>query len=258
MRKMALLLALGALGGVVAGAALTGGTKVKNESEQIVKTYMDVINSSTAECRSALTQEQLFSLAASGPGSVIDLGTVNASQTAQVDTRCYQTNVASTNVENKIDQLAKQQLDVITQTLSLSSTDTENINKSLIELKESVLNDTKQSCSNLAGQAQVVNVTASDGGIVKANSLNWSQTFNGITQCVQNSTSVIDAKNNIQQIIDQYNKTEVKDNLSTILIIIGVVIAVIVIGIVIAVVMAAPSVASTAGSVAKIASPVPF
>lgn len=235
-----------------------GNVQTSNEADQIVEALMSVVNTTSQECRSGLIQEQIINLNPSGAGSVVDIDSIIGTQAAAVDTQCFQSSVNSSSLENDMEQVINQQMDVINQTFSLTSTASSNINRAIVNLKNEVLNDTRQTCSNLARQSSVFSAAPTAGGVVRLGTLDWNQTFEGITTCVQDSTNVVRAKNTLQQLLDQENKVEVKSNLTTIFLIIGIAIAVIIIAIVIGLIFIAPQVASTASSVAKVASPVPF
>ena len=66
-------------------------TTTENRSTQVVDTLMQVVNDNTAVCRSALTQEQIINLAATGQGSQIVIPTITGDQAARINTQCYQT-----------------------------------------------------------------------------------------------------------------------------------------------------------------------
>lgn len=235
-------------------------TTTENRSTQVVDTLMQVVNDNTAVCRSALTQEQIINLAATGQGSQIIIPTITGDQAARINTQCYQTAINNTDLENRILQAAQQEAIAITQTLSLPSvTDTIAVNDAVTNLAQQIINATRQDCSNLSRQSQILNIAAAgQQSQVFVDSVNWSQTYDSILSCVQNSDSVSRAKNNLDQVINQYSKTEQKNTFGSLFLIIGIVIVVIIIIIAIVVVVAGPSIAGAATTAAtKAVIPIP-
>jgi len=235
-------------------------TTTENRSTQLVDTLMQVVNDNTTTCRSALTQEQIINLSATAPGAQIVIPTITGNQAARINTQCYQQNINSTDLENKILQAAQQEAIAITQTLALPSiTDTLAVNDAVTKVAQEIINATRQDCSNLSRQSQVLNIQAAgQQSQIFVDSVNWNQTYDSILSCVQNSDSVSRAKNNLDQVINQYAKTEQKNTFGSLFLIIGIVIVVIIIIIAIVVVVAGPSIAGAATTAAtKAIVPIP-
>lgn len=224
-----------------------GNTITVNSSEQVINAMMEVVNTTTANCRSALTQDQIFNIEATGPGSVVNVSDFRVGQSVVVNTRCYQNATTSNNLESQIDQVARQQTEVISQALQLPSIQlTENLYQLNLDLGKKVVNATTQECSNLSQQRQTANIRASEGGTTNVVSTDWNQTMDSVTQCVQNSQAVTNARNALDQFIENNTKATVSNNLTWIIAIVAIIIIIIVIGIVYATVKVGPQAAEIA------------
>ncbi|MNK85191.1 Lipid membrane protein [compost metagenome] len=224
-----------------------GNTITVNSSEQVINAMMEVVNTTTANCRSALTQDQIFNIEATGPGSVVNVSDFRVGQSVVVNTRCYQNATTSNNLESQIDQVARQQTEVISQALQLPSIQlTENLYQLNLDLGKKVVNATTQECSNLSQQRQTANIRASEGGTTNVVSTDWNQTMDSVTQCVQNSQAVTNARNALDQFIENNTKATVNNNLTWIIAIVAIIIIIIVIGIVYATVKVGPQAAEIA------------
>ncbi len=220
-----------------------GRNVTENYSDQVINSTMDVINSNTALCRSSISQDQLLNVVATGPGSVVDIGDVRWRQAVAINSECYQTALNSTNLEANISQRAMQEAEAIGQALSVTSTVARNINDSVMNLSQSVINATRQECGDLSRQAQAASIRAEDGGRVNVATLDWSQTFDGVITCVQNTRSVTDAKTQLEQVLAQEGVAETQDTFGRLGIIIAIVVVVIIIIIAVVVIYAGPSIA---------------
>uniref|UniRef100_A0A6C0BMD0 Uncharacterized protein n=1 Tax=viral metagenome TaxID=1070528 RepID=A0A6C0BMD0_9ZZZZ len=221
------------------------GTSVSvNRSDQVIDSVQEVINQTTAACRSSTTQEQILKIRATGPGSQININELNLAQAALINGTCYQNTINSNNLENRVQEVARQQATTISQALQLPSVQlNENLYALTLNLANRVVNANQQECGNLTQQRQVGEFIAEEGGQFNLGSLNWQQTADSILTCVQNSQAVNNAKNELDQFIDQNSKGQVQNNLTWIVVVIAIIIIIIVIALAYTAVKVGPDVA---------------
>jgi len=181
-----------------------GGTSSKNIVESTTNSFINVINESTQECRGTVNQGATYRIKGIKGGD-INVGEINFRQAATIDTACYSKNNVQNNIENNIKQLAEQIATSINTSLNLnpSSTKAENVTRYVTNMGLAISNAYRSECSNRAAQAQTVELVDAEDIKFSAAVINFDQFFQSISNCIQENETVNQAKNDLEQTINQ-------------------------------------------------------
>lgn len=208
-----------------------GHSSSKNSASSITNSLLSVVNQTTQSCVTPVSQNQVASFNATGPGSVNNVGDIDWSQFVTIQSGCTLSTSTINNLNNDIQQAAQQAATTTNGALGLDvgSQSAANITNLTANLATAISNAYQSSCANIITQSQNVSFNATDGGVNNAGDLNWSQTQNDVINCIENNSQVTTASNNLQQAIDQTAKSSVSDlTIIIILIVVGIVVLLIV------------------------------
>lgn len=203
-----------------------GSSSSSNVVNSTTNALLKVVNSTTQQCVSPLSQTQVASITAKG-GSIVNLGTIDWSQVVSVKSNCALSASTKNTLSQSLTQTAQQTATASNSALGLDlgSQGANNIVKYTNNLATTIDNAYTAQCGNLVNQVQAVNFNATDGSVINAGSLNWSQTQDAVLSCIQKNADVTNATQNLTQAVDQVAKTSVSGLFFLILfIIIGIVI----------------------------------
>lgn len=183
-----------------------GGTSSKNQVNVAVNESIAVINETTQDCRTFLSQDQTIDLQSCG-GDIIISG-VTLSQYNQLDSTCVQSAETQNDIEAEIETIMDQSAKAISSNLQLGSTEAENIGNLMEDLGVEVKNSFYQQCLTEGIQSQTLSANSCDGlneagGNIVVTDVEFSQVQKGISNCIQDSTAVNKIKTDIFNEIDQ-------------------------------------------------------
>lgn len=203
-----------------------GPTKAKNVAVNIVKSITDVGVSVYQGCNTAISQSQTLSI--NGVSGTQNIGDIDWSQVVTANIACVQNSQTSTAIDDAVTQAATQAASATSQALQLPSggTDAINIAKQITAVGEVISLAFKQECSNLINQNQTISITDITG-TQNLKGLNWNQTAQAISQCIQTTDSVTQVTNTLTQTLEQTATATVESFLGPFVAIIIVIIIVI-------------------------------
>ncbi len=135
----------------------------------------------------------------------VDITNIETTVTQQ---NCSQTNDTNDTVSNAVAEQAKQSAQAINQMFNISgTTETQNVFNATAQLGNAISNAYNETCVSTAIQQIVTPSVVSGGNCTITN----EQVATAATNCVQNSTTVVSAKNQLKLAIDQSAKSTVQN-----------------------------------------------
>lgn len=208
-----------------------GHSTSKNMVTDINNQLNSVLLSNTQSCTNSLSQAQILDLQVNNGNITLSGDTWN--QSVSVNAQCLQSLVSSTTLTNDMNTQVQQTAQATNTSLSLTGTNASNVTNAIQQLGNAIVSAYSAQCANITNQSQVLQLSDGNGNIVIVDT-NFNQTQTGFVSCVQQNTSVIQANNNLQQVIGQYAKSTTSSLwLIIIAAVIGLVILAVIVGIVI-------------------------
>ena len=199
----------------------------QNTSNVSVETMVSVINSSVLNCNNTSYQNQEITVK-QGDGSTFN-GTINWDEAVSLDNACLQTTVNDTSIQNDIDQAISQLSTAIRQQFgALTAAEAINVENSLVKVGVIVKNTYTTTCNQSVFQQQSLDIQQGNRSVATLY-LDWKETAQSQVDCVQNNSSVTDAKDDITQELEQAAKAVIENFLTPLLIIAVVVLAIFII-----------------------------
>lgn len=200
-----------------------GSAKSKNVIDTAVNSFISVANTTAQSCSASTTGGNLMNIGnIYGKGDVI-IKDLTQRNVAVVSVKCLQDARNDTTVENQFKQVAEQQAKAIADFLSLSKSKATNINKLTANLGQAIKNEYFQNCASQGTGTNTLNVgitpagaaapIMSEGTVVLAG-ITQENIINALTECTQKSKSVTDAKNALEQEINQNTEAQSRGPLS--------------------------------------------
>lgn len=184
-----------------------GGTTSKNEVDITNTSMINAVRSITNKCSSAINSNQVLDIV--GNTGKVNTGDVNFNQAANVNFSCLQSNDTKTDLSNQIDNVVKQQSQSISQFFQLSSSKSENVTNLVNNLGISIENAFNNQCITTQSLYQTAQIRYNTGDVTTGN-LNFKQSVDDVVNCVQNNKDVIDAKNALQNSLNQQSTAQTK------------------------------------------------
>ena len=204
-----------------------GPTKATNSAKLVAKTITDIGVSVYQGCNTAITEDQSLTVTATD-GSTINIGDIDWTQVVNSNIACVQSSTTSTAIDNAIEQAAQQTASATNQEFNISGeTESNNTVTQIEAVKNAISLAFQQECTGLISQNQNVNFTAADGSTVTVGNLNWQQTADAVSQCVQDTDAVTNATNSLSQSLEQTATATVESFLGPFIAIIIVIVIVI-------------------------------
>lgn len=203
-----------------------GHSSSSNVATSTTNALMKVVNTTTQQCVSPVTQSQGLTVNATG-GSIINVGAIDWSQVVTIQSNCALSNTTENNLSTSLLQTAAQQATTTNSALGLDigSQAANNITNYTTNLATAVTNAYTGQCGILVNQSQAASFSASNGSVLNVGSLNWKQTQSDVTSCIMSNSDVTTASQNLQQAVNQVAKSSISGLFFLILfIIIGVVV----------------------------------
>lgn len=141
---------------------------------------------------------------------------IRQKQVFTVDFKCLMSQKTINELESRLNQQAQQLASSTNQALNLNpgSTKSENITNYITDIKTSILNSYKAECVNAARSQQFIDIEATGNVDITDATLSQEQTGKIITNCILNSETYNEAKNNIEQVISQESESTVESPLN--------------------------------------------
>jgi len=200
-----------------------GSASSKTEVDTAISSFLDVANNTAQSCSATTNASNLVNIGNIIAAGDIDIGPIGQKNVAVVSTSCLQKASTDTTVDNQFKQTASQQATAISDFLSLSSTKSEDINRYTLNLAESIKNSYLQTCSTTAANTNAVNIGVTpqggsapiiSGGSVVIAGIDQQNIIQALTNCAQNTQTVIDARTALEQAIDQQATSQSRGPLS--------------------------------------------
>ena len=203
-----------------------GHSSSSNTVNSTTNALLSVVNKTTQQCVSPVSQTQVLGVTAKG-GSIVNIGSIDWSQVVSIQSNCALSSTTENNLSQSLQQTAQQQATTTNSALGLDlgSQSASNIVKYTTNLATTISNAYNGQCGILVNQSQAASFNAADGSVLNVGSLNWKQTQSDVTSCIMNNSDVTNATQNLQQAVNQVAKSSISGLFFLILfIIIGIVI----------------------------------
>ena len=171
------------------------------EVDNLVQIGINVAIAGMNSCKGTIDQSQVASITGVN-GSTINLGEVDLSQYATIDTSCVQSLSTSASLLNDITQAMKQQATATLDSLGIPSFGTaqsDTILSNVTKLASAVHISVTSTCLSAINQSQAFVINGANGSTITATAVKLSQFASTLSNCVQNSSTVVSAKNDLSQ-----------------------------------------------------------
>lgn len=209
-----------------------GGITSKNAVDTALESISNALTDVEQDCHVDSSQIADVEICASQGGKVKIPGGITIDQVIMISTDCYSKAGVQTKIDQKIENLVKQQAETIKQALSLNPSDasSENLTKSFLKLSSDVKTVFNQKCGPNVKQAAHIKICASgQGSEAVVGFLNIKQYAQTVTKCMQEAMANTDVVQSIRQDIDQKAKTK-EESIFSFLGMFAMIIVIIVIG----------------------------
>ncbi len=182
-----------------------GRDKAKNRVSIATNAFLSILNSVTQKCTQPITQTQNIPIEVTGAGSVLRDSTIRARQSVVADFKCIQevknNQEANQQIKNEIDQ--QTQAIIGSLNLSLKSATAENIAEVVNNLATEIQNSYTGACMQSVLQEQSVPIKVAGGGQITNVFFDFDQSIRSMSECVQSSTNVQAAQQDLENLIRQ-------------------------------------------------------
>ena len=182
-----------------------GNAVTKNIINQHMSASVKVLNDTVQNCGTQMTQEQLLDVAGSGN----TVRHVDFSSMMSADISCSQTasvqNDISQKLSSKMEQMAKSIMGAIS--LNPGNAEATNISKASLALGTTIRNSFNQNCGSSLNSNQTLKVGGNNNTI---EFISYKQAASIVKNCVQNSSAVTSAKQDLEAAIKQVATAEKK------------------------------------------------
>jgi hypothetical protein len=219
-----------------------GNSLAVNTASEATDLMVSAATDNILNCKTAIDQIQGITVIAQN-GSSINIGDIDWSQVVAYNQSCYQNATATNTISTSIQQEAQQIAKAIQQQWAVfTAAEAVNMSDLVIKLSEQVCTEYTTKCAAEVIQTQTATFYASGGSEIATGILNWDQTVNGISKCVQQTSTVTNAQNNLSNNITQQATAEIQNFLMPLIIA-----AVIILVVVILLVFGGPALAQLGG-----------
>jgi hypothetical protein len=183
---------------------LFSNARAENEANTIINSGISVANDTLQKCGVQLNNINQDDIVVSGNSNTVDISEIEQDQSVILDSSCVANNTASTTLSQDVTNAMQQAAAAIVGSLSLGSSDANNIINNTYNLSEQLTNSFVQKCSPQVNNDNSVQFT------IKGNTnklyigyIDQNQLANVVTSCLQQSVIQNQAAQNIQQTIAQ-------------------------------------------------------
>lgn len=201
-------------------------TKATNSAKQITNAITNVGVEVLQGCNTQISQSQNLNII--GNSGSVTTGNIDWSQVVSTNIACLQNSSTTTAIANAVTEAAQQTANVTNQEFNIpfGSNESNNIAEQITNVATQVNLAFTQNCIGIISQNQNVNVVNNSGVTVLGN-LNWSQTADAVSQCIQTTSAVTNVTNNLAQSLEQTATTTIESFLGPFIAIIIVIVIII-------------------------------
>lgn len=189
-----------------------GQDEATNRVSITTNALLSVMNTAAQKCTNPLTQEQVNSIRVAGAGSVLRNSTIRAGQSVVANFSCIQDFENNQDVRQQLQNQIDQQTQSIIGSLNLSlkSADAENISEIVSNLATEIQDSYTGTCASSVLQKQVNPIEVVDGGTIDNVIFDFDQSIRSMSECVQNTTNVQIAQQELENLLRQLAETQRK------------------------------------------------
>ena len=204
-----------------------GGPKATNTAKNVAKFITNVGVDTLQGCNTTINQSQIVSVKNVGPDGNVTIGNITESQAVSTNLDCVQSSTTQTAIDNALSQAATQAASAVNQQFSIPGTSAEadNVITQVTELKNQISLSFTQECVAIIAQDQVDTIEDVDKNVTEGN-INYTQTVDAVSSCVQNSDNVTNATNSLTQTLSQTATATIENFMGPLIAIIIVIIIV--------------------------------
>jgi len=180
-----------------------GGSESKTTTEVVNETVQSVLFETVQSCKGPLSQEQVISV--KNCKNCLISG-VSMKQMASIDVKCFQKSSKSADFQNKLQLALSQMAESQTSGFAVSKSESENINRTVNKITQTVQDKVAQECVVSVAQRQAIMIDGSQNVVI--NDVTFNQTANAILECVQSSETLSRSVNDLSLQIDQIAKSK--------------------------------------------------
>ena len=178
--------------------------KIKNEIDSSIKNTLS--NSVTTALKLSVVNASTNSVVIKNCDN-IDLGDITQESGGVVDLQAYQKNLVDQMNEQKTDVSASQMADQLAQAFSLSANnqDMEQINRTCIDVMNSIVDATSTDCitDQAANNSVEVECTGAEGSMAHIRHITQNAALDAHMSCMQNNSAVTKATSDLQATMEQ-------------------------------------------------------
>jgi len=204
------------MGGAVSTNAINDGVKVMTQT----------INSSTQDCIYNVSQNEASEIKVSG-GSTVNVGDIDFSELASVDTQCLSSSSTQTTAQQNVSETATQLAQATVGAFGIGISDANNVQNLWTQIGDDVVNAYTQVCADNFTTTEVSKIKASGGSTVNVGVINYSEQFNSLQDCVQQNVTSTSSSQMLQQILEQSAKSEVEGILGPLIFLVVIILVIV-------------------------------
>ena len=161
----------------------------------VATALLNVVRQTTQQCVSAVNQTQVANIVAKG-GETVNIGNINWNQAVNINQGCI-----TSALSNNLHQQAQQEAHSIATAMGIDSQSSEgqSIAQAVDNLATAIADSYQGQCGNIV--SQVVAFNGPPGNAI--GSLSWTQTQDTIISCLSDNNTVVTAKNELYQVLNQ-------------------------------------------------------
>ncbi len=161
----------------------------------VVTALLNVVRQSTQQCVSAVNQTQVANIVAKG-GETVNIGNINWDQAVNINQACI-----TSALSNNLHRQAQQEAQGIATAMGIDSQSSEgqSIAQAIDNLATAIVNTYQGQCGNIVSQVATFNGPTGNA----TGSLSWTQTQDTIISCLSDDSTVVTAKDELYQVLDQ-------------------------------------------------------
>ena len=196
--------------------------------DDAVRSIIDIGISASQNCQSQVFESQDISISGN-VGSDINIGDIDWDEVISMNMGCLSTNTTQNSISNAIDEEISQVAKAIGQAFAIpgNSATAQNVTNILTRIGERVKENFQQNCKSTLDTSQGATITNNVDSKVTIASLNWNQNVSNMQSCVQDDSSIVQSKTQLEQEISQQATSEIESILGPIIAIVIIVILII-------------------------------
>jgi hypothetical protein len=175
-----------------------------NELNTMINAGVSVYNTTMQKCDTLINNNNEIDIINQGNNNTITVQNILQGQTVNLNSDCVSKAAADTTISQDVTNAITQQASAIVGSLSIGSSEANNIINNSYDLSQKVINTFEQTCSPLVNNSNVLKFTSSGtGNTILLAYINQEQLVNATTKCMQDTIASSNLAQSIEQDISQ-------------------------------------------------------